>query len=125
MKNYKELEVWQRGMDLTVRVYEIGRTFPAEERFGLISQVQRAAASIPANIGEGWGRGSTKEYVQFLRIARASLMELETHLILATRLDYIESDQNSIVTGGSGNAWKENQQLDSKSFEQVDFLPKP
>jgi len=99
MKNYKELEVWQRGMDLTVRVYEIGRTFPAEERFGLISQVQRAAASIPANIAEGWGRGSTKEYVQFLRIARASLMELETHLILATRLDYIESDQIVLLHG--------------------------
>ena len=93
MKNYKELEVWQRGVDLAVQVYQITRTFPAEEKFGLISQIQRAAISIPANIAEGWGRGSTKEYIQFLRIARASLMELETHLILASRLGYIRGDQ--------------------------------
>ena len=93
MKNSKELEVWQRGVDLAVQVYQITRTFPAEEKFGLISQIQRAAVSITANIAEGWGRGSTKEYIQFLRIARASLMELETHLILASRLGYVRGDQ--------------------------------
>jgi four helix bundle protein len=93
MKNYKELEVWQKGVDLAVQVYQITRTFPPEEKFGLVSQIRRAATSIPANIAEGWGRGSTKEYIQFLRIARASLMELETHLILASRLSYIEGDR--------------------------------
>jgi len=93
VKNYKELEIWQKGVDLTVQVYQITRTFPPEEKFGLVSQIRRAASSIPANIAEGWGRGSTKEYVQFLRIARASLMELETHLILASRLGYIEGDR--------------------------------
>ncbi len=93
VKNYKELEVWQKGVDLTVEVYQMTRTFPPEEKFGLISQIQRAATSIPANIAEGWGRGSTKEYVQFLRVARASLMELETHLILAKRLSYIQGDR--------------------------------
>ena len=92
MKNYKELEVWQKGMDLTVQLYEITMAFPAEEKFGLVSQIRRAASSIPANIAEGWGRGSTKEYIQFLRVARASLMELETHLILASRLGYIKAD---------------------------------
>ena len=97
MKNYKELEVWQTGMDLAVHVYQLTKAFPPEERYGLSSQIQRAAISVPANIAEGWGRGSTKEYIQFLRIARASLMELETHLILAKRLSYIQEDQLSIL----------------------------
>ena len=94
MKNYKELEIWQKGVDLTVEVYQMTRTFPPEEKFGLVSQIQRAATSVPANIAEGWGRGSTKEYIQFLRVARASLMELETHLILAGRLSYIQGDRS-------------------------------
>ena len=97
MKNYKELEVWQKGMDLTVEVYQITRAFPPEEKFGLVSQIQRAARSIPANIAEGWGRGSTKEYIQFLRVARASLMDLETHLILASRLSYIPGDRSGTL----------------------------
>jgi len=67
IKNYKELEVWQKGVDLTVQLYQITRAFPPEEKFGLVSQIRRAAASIPANIAEGWGRGSTKEYIQFLK----------------------------------------------------------
>lgn len=93
MKSYKELEIWKKAVDLAVEVYQITRTFPPEEKFGLASQLQRAATSIPANIAEGWGRGSTKECVQFLRVARASLMELETHLILAERLNYLQDDQ--------------------------------
>ena len=62
VKNYKELEVWQKGVDLTVEVYQMTRTFPPEEKFGLISQIQRAATSIPANIAEGWrGSATSKE----------------------------------------------------------------
>ncbi|MBI4443547.1 MAG: four helix bundle protein [Acidobacteria bacterium] len=80
MKSYKEPEVWQRAIGLVKQVYEARRTFPPSEKYGHASQVQRAATSIPANIAEGWGRGSTKEYIQFLRIARGSVMELETHL---------------------------------------------
>jgi four helix bundle protein len=93
MKNYKELEVWQKGIDLAIQIYQLAKMFPSEEKFGLASQIQRAATSIPANIAEGWGRGSTKEYIQFLRIARASLMELETHSIIAKKLGYIEGDR--------------------------------
>jgi four helix bundle protein len=93
MKNYKELEVWQKGIDLTIDVYQMTERFPSTEKFGLVSQIRRAATSIPANIAEGWGRGSTKEYIQFLRIARASLMELETHSIIAKKLAYIEADR--------------------------------
>ena len=61
LKNYKELEVWQRAMNLTVDIYKETKTFPKEEKYGLISQIQQAATSVSANIAEGWGRGSTKE----------------------------------------------------------------
>ena len=85
MKSYKELEVWQKAVDLTVAIYKATENFPSAEKFGLISQMRRAAGSVPANIAEGW--------VQFLLIARGSLMELETHLIIANRLTYLSQDQ--------------------------------
>ena len=93
MKSYKELEVWQKSVNLAIETYKIIKKFPQEERFGLTAQVQRATTSVPANIAEGWGRGSTKEYIQFLLIARGSLTELETHLIIAHQLDYLSKDE--------------------------------
>ncbi|MCX5885084.1 MAG: four helix bundle protein [Proteobacteria bacterium] len=93
MKSYKELEVWQKSVNLAIETYRMAKKFPNEERFGLIAQIQRATTSVPANIAEGWGRGSTKEYIQFLLIARGSLMELETHLIIAHQLDYLSKDE--------------------------------
>ncbi|MGB3189623.1 MAG: four helix bundle protein [Limnoraphis sp.] len=81
--------VWQKAIELVVKVYQITKTFPQQERYALTSQIQRAVTSIPANIAEGWGRGSTKEYIHHLKISRGSLMELETHLIVAQRLQYI------------------------------------
>src|SRR5271169_1978848 len=90
MKNFKELEVWQKSRKLAVSLYRATESFPSAERFGLTSQIRRSANSVPANIAEGWGRGSTKEYVQFLLIARGSLMELETHLIIAADLAYLK-----------------------------------
>ncbi|MFZ5644018.1 MAG: four helix bundle protein [Bacillota bacterium] len=94
MKNYKELEVWQKAINLVIELYKITESFPNEERYGLVSQIQRAGVSVPANIAEGWGRGSTKEYIQYLRISRGSLAELETHLIIAQKLNYI-SEENT------------------------------
>jgi len=88
-KNYKELDVWRRSLRLTIELYKVTRGFPEDEKFGLVSQIRRAAASIPANIAEGWGRGSTKEYIKFLLIARGSLNELETHLIISQELGYV------------------------------------
>jgi len=79
-------------MDLVVRIYEITRTFPADERYGLASQMRRASVSIPSNIAEGAARGGQKEFAQFLHIARGSLSELETQLMIAVRLNYIMSD---------------------------------
>jgi four helix bundle protein len=93
MKSYKELEVWQKAVKLAVEIYRITQTFPKEELYGLTSQIRRASTSVSANIAEGWGRGSTKEYIQFLLIARGSLMELETHLIIAQELNYLNQQQ--------------------------------
>ena len=90
VKNYRDLEVWQRGMDLVESVYRVTESFPKSEKFGLMSQLRRAAVSVPSNIAEGWGRGSRKAYVRFLRIARSSLMEVETQLLIAHRLNYLD-----------------------------------
>ena len=93
MKNYKELIVWQKGIELAVEIYRIIDLFPSKEKYALSNQMQRATISISSNIAEGWGRGTIKEYIYFLHIARGSLMELETQLIIAFRLKYI--DQNN------------------------------
>ena len=99
MKNYKELGVWQKSIDLVEQVYQVTSAFPLEEKYGLSSQSQRAATSIPANIAEGWARGTTKEYIQFLKVARGSLMELETHLIVANRLKFLPEQKVQSLVG--------------------------
>ena len=90
VQSYRDLKVWQKAMDLVINSYKVTDNFPSQEKFGLSSQLQRAAVSIPANIAEGHGRNHTREYLQFLSIAYGSLMELETHLQIAQRLNYID-----------------------------------
>ena len=87
--DYKELAAWQKSMDLVRKVYRCMRSFPREEMFGLSSQMRRAAVSVPSNIAEGKGRYSRKELIQFLYKARGSLLELETQIIIARDLDYM------------------------------------
>lgn len=87
IQSYRDLEVWQKGMALAEVCYRITKTFPKEEIYGMVSQIRRAAVSIPANIAEGYGREYRNEYVRFLRIAQGSLKELETHLLLAVRVE--------------------------------------
>ena len=87
-----QLDAWKIAMDLVTRVYELTRGFPAEERYGLASQMRRAAVSVPSNIAEGAARGGRKEFAQFLHIARGSLSELETQLMIAVRLNYMMKD---------------------------------
>ena len=92
VKSYRDLLVWQKGMDLAADVYRLNRRWPKEELYGLISQARRAAASVSANIAEGYGRQSSVSYAQFLKIARGSLKELETHLWLAERVGVAQPD---------------------------------
>lgn len=93
MKSYRELDVWKKAMDMVVAVYGLTDEFPAQERYGLASQMQRAAVSIPANIAEGYGRLHRGDYVHHLSIAQGSLAELETHLTIAVRLEFIPRDE--------------------------------
>jgi len=89
IQSYRELKVWQRAMDLIEQCYQVTRSFPADERFGLSSQIRRAAVSVAANIAEGQGRSHTKEFLNHLSMARGSLMETETLLLASQRVGLI------------------------------------
>jgi four helix bundle protein len=91
--SHRDLIVWQKAMDLTVQIYQLASLFPPSETYRLIAQVTRAAASVPANIAEGHARGTRKDYGNFLAIAKGSLMETETFLMLAVRLNYVTPEQ--------------------------------
>ena len=86
ISSYRDLVAWRKGVELATQSYEVTRTFPREELFGLTSQIRRAAAAGPANIAEGQGRETTGAFVQFLRVAKGSLKELETHVIVSKRV---------------------------------------
>mgnify|MGYP003563252737 CR=1 FL=1 len=88
LKNYKELKVWQKSYAFCICIYQATGKFPAEERYGLTSQIRRSAVSIPSNIAEGYGRKTTADYIRFLYIAYGSLCELETQVFLAGDLNY-------------------------------------
>jgi four helix bundle protein len=93
MKSFRDLRVWNAGMDLIQEIYQLTRGFPNEERYVLATQMQRAAISIPSNIAEGHTREHLKEYLHHLSMAQASLAELETRLEIAHRLSYISAEQ--------------------------------
>jgi four helix bundle protein len=87
---YQDLLVWQRSMDLVETVYRLTAQFPSSEQWGLVSQMRRAAISVPSNIAEGYGRQATGEYRHHVSIGRGSLLELETQILLAIRLKYLQ-----------------------------------
>jgi four helix bundle protein len=93
LKSYRELIVWQKAVELVVESYRATASFLKAEAYGLTSQIRREAASIPANIAEGYGRGSRKENLQFLIVAQGSPKELETHFIIAEKLNYLTEAQ--------------------------------
>jgi four helix bundle protein len=92
IESFKDLFVWQKGIELVNDIYKATKKFPKEELYCLTSQIRRAAISIPANIAEGWGRGTTKNYIQFLEISRGSLFELNTLIIIAYNQEYIKKE---------------------------------
>jgi four helix bundle protein len=93
VNSYRDLIVWQQGIDLATAIYEVTRSWPKEELYGLTQQARRAAVSVPANIAEGNGREARGSYVHFLRISQGSLKELETHLIIANRAGIADDKQ--------------------------------
>jgi len=93
VRNYQDLFIWQRSIDLVQRVYLATKGFPPDEQYGLTNQLRRSIVSVPSNIAEGQARGGSKEFKRFLHIALGSLAEAHTQLILAHRLDYISQDQ--------------------------------
>lgn len=101
VKSYRDLQVWRLAMDWVEAIYETTTHWPIDERFGLISQVRRAAVSVPSNIAEGAARHSTGEFIQFLGMARGSLAETETQLLLSQRLGYTPKDDVSALLGTS------------------------
>jgi four helix bundle protein len=112
--NHRDLEIWQLGMDLVEHVYRLTLDFPADERFGLISQVRRASVSVPTNISEGWGRHSQANLANFVRIARGSLSELDTLAELARRLGFLSEE-----------SWKQlNSEMEVLGRKSYAFLKK-
>lgn len=102
INHFRELQVWQRGMDIVEAVYRLSGGFPRTELYGLTSQIRRAAVSVPSNIAEGHTRESTKEYLNHISMAQASLAEVETQIEIAKRLGYLEqSDLDTILESSS------------------------
>ena len=91
IQSYKDLLIWQKGIEIVVLIYQLISDLPKDEIYALSSQIKRSAVSIPSNIAEGYGRHSTQSYIQFIKIARGSLCELETQLLIAEKLNFIKS----------------------------------
>jgi four helix bundle protein len=94
IKNFKDLKIWQRGVELVKVIYQMTNLFPSNETYGIVGQLRRAAVSVPSNIAEGFMRRHNKEYKQFLYIALGSLAELETQIILSEQLKFLENGQS-------------------------------
>jgi four helix bundle protein len=94
-QNYKDLVVWQKGIALAKAIYQLTSGFPSEEKFGLVSQMRRAAVSIPSNVAEGQARHTTGEFIQFISHAEGSTAELETQLILSVELKFVVKEQTT------------------------------
>ena len=97
-ESYRDLRVWQRAMELVFGVYDVTRSFPKDELYGLVSQMRRAAVSVPSNIAEGKGRLTDRDRAHFYSQARGSLLELETQILIAQRLEYMfEARAKSLI----------------------------
>ncbi|MEN8124223.1 MAG: four helix bundle protein [Bacteroidota bacterium] len=97
INSYKELKIWQKGIELVEVIYKITVSFAQAEQYGLTSQIRRSSISVPSNIAEGWGRGYNNNFLQFIKIARGSLYELETQLIIAYKIQLIKKEDFEII----------------------------
>lgn len=107
VRDFRDLRVWQASRELAGEVYRLTQEWPREERFGLTQQIQRAVVSVPSNIAEGFGRDTVKEYLRFLAIARGSLAEVQTQVIIAGDLGYVEIAQAEQVVEAATSVMKQ------------------
>ena len=107
METHKELRVWQQSVEMVTSIYLMTKAFPKEELFGLVSQMRRAAVSVPSNIAEGYARGSDKEKLHFLRISSGSMSEIETQLMISSNLGYISQDLFNELSEQITSVWKQ------------------
>jgi four helix bundle protein len=114
MHNYNNLQIWQQAMDLVEDIYKLTASFPIEEKFSLVSQMTRAAVSIPSNIAEGAGRNSNKDFAHFISIAIGSLYELNTQIVLSERLGYINQSQSQELQKKLDNLQRKSVSFKSK-----------
>ena len=114
VQHYKDLIVWQKAMDLVYLIYEVTKIFPKDELYGLTNQLRRAIVSVPSNIAEGQARKSTPEFRNFLSIARGSMAEVETQLLIASRLHYLQESQLLEIMGKHNEVSKMLRALMSK-----------
>lgn len=119
MNNYKDLKVWQKSVDLAVRIFEITQDFPKGELYGLTSQIRRSAVSIASNIAEGAGRNTNRDFDNFLGISYASSCELETQLIIASRAKFLESTQLASIQAEISEIQKMNWSLRKSLTKQT------
>jgi len=124
IRSYRDLKAWQKAMELSRRIYAATKDFPRDERYGLTSQLRRAAVSVPANIAEGWGRNVRRDYLRFLRIARGSIFEVETLLILATDFGYLANTAPGGLMSLASECARTLQGL-IRSLERLDAASKP
>jgi four helix bundle protein len=97
VRNYRDLIVWQKAMELVTAIYHHTKSFPDQERYGLTLQLRRSSVSLPSNMAEGYGRNSTQDYIRFLRIANGSLFELQTQLEIARNLGFLAEESFSVL----------------------------
>jgi len=126
METHKDLRVWQQSIEMVTSIYLMTKAFPKDELFGLVSQMRRAAVSVPSNIAEGYARGSDKEKLHFLRISSGSMSEIETQLLLSLNLGYVSQEAFDELSEIVTSVWKQLNALISslkKRLSPQDQLP--
>ena len=99
IRSFRDLRVWQKGIELVKEVYKISKSFPKDEQYGITAQIRRSSISIPSNIAEGHRRRYIREYKQFINIALGSCGELETQIVIARELNYIDKIKEGLLMG--------------------------
>ena len=125
METHKDLRVWQLSIEFATHVYKLTSAYPRDEIFGIVSQLRRAAVSVPSNIAEGYARGSNREKLHFLRISSGSMSEIETQLLLSLNFGYISEKECEEITTELTSLWKQINALISAIKKTIgsDVLP--